>query len=190
MLWLAVSDGNHLRLLQESDAEELHRLIEMNRARLARWMAWAAEHQTPEQTLSFIRATRRQIAENDGFQAALVEDGRIIGVAGFPGIDWQNRATSLGYWLSQTEEGRGTMTRAVGALAEHAFSQWGLNRVEIRADVENVRSRAIPERLGFTREGTLRQAYRIGGDRYSDDVVYSMLAADWAAARSRETASR
>jgi ribosomal-protein-serine acetyltransferase len=189
MLWLAVSDGHHLRLLQESDAEELHGLIEMNRARLARWMAWAAE-QTPEQTLRFIRASRRQIAENNGFQAALVEDGRIIGVAGFPGIDWQNRATSLGYWLSQTEEGRGTMTRAVGALAEHAFSQWGLNRVEIRADVENVRSRAIPERLGFTREGTLRQAYRIGGDRYSDDVVYSMLAADWAAARSRETASR
>jgi ribosomal-protein-serine acetyltransferase len=51
-------------------------------------------------------------------------------------------------------------------------------RVEIRAAPENARSRAIPERLGFTQEGTLRQVERVD-DRYLDNVVYAMLAEDW-----------
>jgi ribosomal-protein-serine acetyltransferase len=110
---------------------------------------------------------------------AIASDAQIIGVVGFHGVDWQNRATSVGYWLSEEEEGRGIMTQAVAALVGHAFSRWRLNRVEIRADVRNTRSRAVPGRLGFREEGTLREAYRVSGDRYSDDVVYSMLASDW-----------
>ena len=51
-------------------------------------------------------------------------------------------------------------------------------RVEIRADVENLASRAIPERLGFQLEGVMRQSYRVVGERYSDDAVYSLLASD------------
>jgi ribosomal-protein-serine acetyltransferase len=141
-------------------------------------MAWAAK-QTPEQTLRFIQSTHRQIAEDDGFTAALVAGDRIVGVVGFHGIDWANRSASIGYWLSEDEQGRGTMTEAVRALVEHAFTQWKLNRVEIRADIENVRSRAVPERLGFHQEGVLRQAYRVNENRYSDDAVYSMLAAEW-----------
>lgn len=70
------------------------------------------------------------------------------------------------------------MTEAVRALTTHAFTVLKLNRVEIRAAVGNVRSRAIPERLGFSQEGVARQAERIG-DRYEDSVVYSMLATEW-----------
>jgi ribosomal-protein-serine acetyltransferase len=55
---------------------------------------------------------------------------------------------------------------------------WKLNRVEIRAAVANERSRAIPRRLGFTEEGVLRQAERVG-DRFVDHVLYAMLAEDW-----------
>jgi ribosomal-protein-serine acetyltransferase len=170
-----LANGRHLRPLDESDAAELYELVERNRARLAQWMAWAAE-QTPDQTLRFIHS---QIAQNDGLTAALVADDRIVGVVGFHGIDWPNRSASIGYWLSEDEQGRGTMTEAVRALVEHAFTHWRLNRVEIRADIENLRSRAVPERLGFHQEGVLRQAYRVSDDRYSDDAVYSMLASEW-----------
>jgi ribosomal-protein-serine acetyltransferase len=69
------------------------------------------------------------------------------------------------------------MTEAVRALVDHALSVWELNRVEIHAAAENRRSRAIPERLGFRQEGTLREAEFVDG-RYLDTVVYSMLAAD------------
>jgi hypothetical protein len=58
----------------------------------------------------------------------------------------------------------------VRGLTDHALTVWRLNRVEIRAAVENRRSRAIPERFGFHQEGTLREAERMG-DRYLDCVV-------------------
>jgi ribosomal-protein-serine acetyltransferase len=72
----------------------------------------------------------------------------------------------------------------VRLLVGHALSVWQLNRVEVRAAVENRRSRAIPERLGFRQEGTLRQAELVDG-RYLDSVMYSMLAADWHPTQSR-----
>lgn len=174
---LELSGARHLRPIEDGDADELHALIEANRGHLARWLAWA-QPQTPAQTREFIARAHRQRAANDGFQAVIVEDGRIVGMVGFHGIDWPNRATTLGYWLDHGAQGKGTMTEAVRALIDHAFAAWGLNRVEIRLDVENARSRALAERLGFTREGVLRQAMFLAGD-FHDDAVYSMLADDW-----------
>ncbi|HEV7586105.1 MAG TPA: GNAT family protein [Solirubrobacteraceae bacterium] len=174
---LRLPTGHELRPLEESDADELHALIDANRARLVRWMVWAEGH-TFERTLAFIRDAQRQLTEDNGFQAAIVSEGTIVGVAGFHGIDWPNRATTIGYWLGAGEEGRGTMTHAVRALVDHAFEQWELNRVEIRIDVENHRSRAVAERLGFVHEGTLREALRLA-DGFHDDAVYAMLVRDW-----------
>jgi ribosomal-protein-serine acetyltransferase len=171
--------GHQLRILEESDAEELYEVIDANRARLARWMVWA-EPQTREQTLAFIRATRKQLAENDGLQTAIVDPERIVGMVGFHSVDWENRSTSIGYWLAHAAEGSGTMTEAVSVLVGHALREWRLNRVEIRADVENFRSRALAERLGFRQEGTLRQAIKLA-DGYHDDALYAMLAQDWPA---------
>jgi ribosomal-protein-serine acetyltransferase len=70
------------------------------------------------------------------------------------------------------------MTRAVRSLVDHAIGAWRLNRIEIRAGVENLPSRRIPERLGFREEGRLLQVERVGG-RWVDFVLYAMLAADW-----------
>jgi ribosomal-protein-serine acetyltransferase len=166
-----------LRLLDESDADELYRLIDENRAHLAPWLPWASGH-TREATREFIRLTRRQAAANDGFQAALVCEGEIVGVAGFLSVNWPHGSTTIGYWLSERHQGRGLMTGAVRALVEHAFGEWDLHRVEIRAATENVRSRRIPERLGFREEGVLREAERIG-ERYNDLAVYAILAPEW-----------
>ena len=70
------------------------------------------------------------------------------------------------------------MTRRSARSSTMRSRSGTLNRVEIRAAPENRRSRAIPERLGFTEEGTLRQAERVG-ERYLDSAVYAMLAEDW-----------
>ena len=70
------------------------------------------------------------------------------------------------------------MTAAVSALVRYGFYTLKLNRVEIRAGIRNRRSRAIPERLGFRHEGTLRQAERLA-DRHVDHAVYGMLAGEW-----------
>jgi len=174
---LQTSKDAYLRLLKEADAQELHSLIEANRPYLARWLPWA-EGQTFDDTLGFIRRTRAQLTENDGFQAAVILGESIIGVIGYHSVDWGNRSTRVGYWLDEAQQGNGTMTAAVHLLIDHALSAWDLNRVEIRAAVENRRSRAIPERLGFRQEGTLRRAELIG-ERYLDSVLYGMLKAEW-----------
>jgi ribosomal-protein-serine acetyltransferase len=176
---LDIADDCYLRLFDEADAQELHGLIETNRAYLARWLPWA-RNQDFDDTLGFIRRTRSQLNDNDGFQLAVILAEGIVGVIGYHGVDWVNRSTRIGYWLDEGHQGKGTMTAAVRLLVDHALAVWDLNRVEIRAAVENRRSRAIPERLGFCREGTLRQAELIDS-RYLDSVVYSMLAADWPA---------
>jgi ribosomal-protein-serine acetyltransferase len=177
--WISVSESSDLRLLDEGDAQELHALINANRAYLARWMPWAAG-QTIADSVGFIRKAQRQLIGNDGFHTAIVCEDSIIGMIGYHGVDWSNRSTSIGYWLAETHQGRGTMTKAVHALVDHALAVWKLNRVEIRTAIENRRSRAIPERLGFHNEGTLREAERVG-DRYLDCALHSMLASNWQA---------
>lgn len=177
MFPLALTDRYSLRLFEDEDAEALHAVIEANRGHLKPWLPWA-ERQTLEATRDFIRRSRRQLADNNGFQAAILDRGRIIGSIGYHRVDWPHRATSIGYWLAADAQGHGVMTRAVSALLDCAFQRWSLHRVEIRAAVENHRSRAIPERLRFHREGTLRQAEFVSG-RYLDHVVYSMLAEEW-----------
>jgi len=173
---LSVTADIELRLFEEADAQELYALIEANRAYLAPWLPWAAG-QTFEDTLDFIRGTRSQASENEGFQTAVVTEGGIVGVIGYVSVDWANRSTRIGYWLDEGQQGKGTMTAAVRMLVDHALTTWRLNRVEIVVATENRRSRAIPERLGFREEGTLRQ-YQLVGGRYLDCVVYATLMAD------------
>ena len=178
MLRHELPSGAHLRLFEESDADELYALTDRNRAHLEPWLPWVPATRSAEDSLAFIRMTRQQIADNTGMSLAIVRDGAIVGTAGVHGVDWANRSTTIGYWLSADEQGRGTMTEAVRALVDHAFGAWELERVEILAAVDNARSRAIPERLGFVDEGVKRRA-EVVGDRVLDLAVYAMLSADW-----------
>jgi ribosomal-protein-serine acetyltransferase len=174
---LRLGDDARLRLLDEADAGELYALIDGDRERLAHWLPWA-RGQTLEATRSFIRATRRQLAEDDGMQTAIEVDGRIAGVVGVHGVSWLHGSTTIGYWLAEEFTGRGLMTAAVRAYARHAFGPWRLHRMELRAAVGNTRSQAVAERAGFVREGVLRGAERVG-DRHYDLVVYAALAPEW-----------
>jgi ribosomal-protein-serine acetyltransferase len=176
-------EAARLRLLEPDDAPELYALIAANRGYLSRWVPWAAG-QTLRDTEEFIASTRAQLAANDGFQVAVVPECEIVGVVGFHRVSWENRATSLGFWLAEAAQGRGTMTRAVRFLVDHAFGPWELHRVEIHAAPGNRRSRGVPERLGFREEALLRETERIG-DRYLDSVVYAILEDEWRAGQGR-----
>jgi ribosomal-protein-serine acetyltransferase len=178
---IALPGGAELRALEPGDGRELQALIEANRAHLAEWLPWAAG-QTRDDTERFIAWSREQLRNASGCQAAIVDRGVIVGVIGSHGIDRQHSSTRLGYWLAADAQGRGTMTQAVRAMLDEALDAWGLHRVEIRATVENERSRALIARVGFTFEGVAREAFRLGG-AFRDDAVYSMLAPDWGVLR-------
>lgn len=167
-----------LALLEPRHAESLFRAVDENRAHLRQWLPWLDLTESPADTLAFIHRTRQQLAENNGFQTALVYGGEIVGMVGHHGIEWSHRSTSLGYWLAEGAQGRGLMTAACRAYIDHAFGELGLNRVEIRAAVENRKSRAVAERLGFTQEGVVRDAEWLYG-RFVDHAIYGLLAREW-----------
>lgn len=101
-------------------------------------------------------------------------------------LDWTSRATEIGYWLAEAYQGQGLMTRTIYGACRYFFDELGLNRVEIRCDPANTRSRAIPERLGFTQEGLLRQVGTLSHGYY-DHVVYSLLAHEWQARQEKRS---
>jgi ribosomal-protein-serine acetyltransferase len=174
---LAIREGAVLRPYAEEDAADLTAVVAANREHLAQWLPWAATY-GHQDSLDYVAKARAQIEAEVGFEGAIVVGGEIVGGAGFHAVDRLNRSTSIGYWLAAEAQGSGLMTATVRALLDHAFGAWALHRVVIEAVVDNTRSRAIPERLGFTEEGVLREAKLVRG-RYEDAALYAMLASDW-----------
>lgn len=178
MLTHALKTDSQLRLLEETDAFELFALTDRNRVRLRQWLPFVDAAQSPDDSLAFIRMARKQLADNQGTHYGIFDQGKLAGVIGYHYIDWHNRFTSIGYWLGEQYQGKGLVTTAVRSLLDNAFHRWKLNRVEIRVATENLKSQAVPERLGFVKEGVLRQHEWLH-DHFVDHISYSMLASEW-----------
>jgi ribosomal-protein-serine acetyltransferase len=111
-------------------------------------------------------------------------DGEFAGSVGCHAIDWANRACSIGYWIESRRQGQGIVTRSVADMLDYLLDSQRLHRVVIQCAVDNHRSCAIPKRLGFTKEGVLRHAERVG-DRWLDLVTWSILEDEWRQRRPR-----
>lgn len=175
---LTVDDHLFLRPLGMYDAEELFTLTHQCRQYLREWLPWVDATQSIRDTKLFIESVLRQHASNNGFQAGIWFDETLAGVIGFHRMDWLNRSTSIGYWLGKQFQGRGIMTKSAKKLVDYSFKEINLHRVEIRCAVQNHKSRAIPERLGFANEGCVREAEWLY-DHFVDHTIYGMLARDW-----------
>jgi len=173
-----ISDRHLVRLPAVSDADELFRLTDQNRDHLRQWLPWINNSTCVDDTRRVIQSGLRQFANHQGFHAVICFDDQIVGVVGFHAIDWNHRLTSIGYWLAESHQGRGLMTASCRAVIEHAFQVWNVNRIVIRCATGNHRSQAIPERLGFQREGVQRQAEWLY-DHFVDLINYSLLRSDW-----------
>ena len=175
---LPVDAGVELRILEEWNAEELYQLIERNRAHLHRWLPWVDYETSVEKSRNFVQHSLQRYMENDGFNLGIFYRGRLAGVIGYHSVNWPNKHVEIGYWLGAEFEGKGLVTSACRTLLAFAFEKLMLNRVAILCAAGNARSRAIPERLGFTQEGVLRDGEWLY-DHFVDLVVYSMLAREW-----------
>jgi len=178
---IAVSDplldlGNELevRVLQPDDAEELFERIVGERERLRRWMPWADTTRSIDDARSFIEHTR---ATEDLDGLGIFVEGALVGGIGLlfegSGIDGE-----LGCWVVSSHEGRGVAARACGGLIELAFGQLSLHRISVLVAADNLRSVAFVERLGFTREGLVREGTR-ADTGFQDLVLYGLLEQEW-----------
>ncbi len=182
MIRIPVEDGLFLKTLELRDAEDLLPLVDANRMYLREWLPWLDMTRDIDEMIAFVDSAVRQQAAGLGFQAGIWYHGGIIGIIGYHHLEWANRSTCIGYWIDHRSQHRGLMTKSCRALVQYAFEDWHLNRVEIRCAVGNLKSRAIPERLGFRAEGTLREAEWLY-DHYVDHVVYGMVSSEWKSLR-------
>lgn len=173
-----IAPGLEMRLLDTGDAKPLYMLADRNRQRLRRWLPWVDQTRSQEDVRLFILRVLEQYHANLGPQTGIWLDGSLCGTVGCHPIDWSNRNCSLGYWIDSAQEGKGVITRCCVAMLDYLFDELGLHRAEIRCGTGNQRSCAIPERLGFTREGVVREAEWVN-DRWVDLVVWGILEEEW-----------
>jgi len=91
---------------------------------------------------------------------------------------WTVPAFSIGYWVRPSAEGFGYVTEAVGLIVNYATDVLQAQRIEIACDPENIRSAAVPKRLGFHLEGRLRNVYRYPDGRLCDELVFALTPTD------------
>lgn len=181
MFRLPLDDSSELRLLEPRHAPELFAAVDANREMLRQWLPWVDASKTVDDTREFIEDSLRKLADQRAVTAGVWSEGRCAGVLGASLSDLAPNA-EIGYWLTAEFQGRGLMTRAVSVMLTYLFEERGLRRVEIQCATANVRSCAIPERLGFKLEGVRREAERVG-DRYHDLNHYALLRTEWQARR-------
>jgi ribosomal-protein-serine acetyltransferase len=166
-----------LKIIEVKDAQRIFELIDNSRSYLREWLPWIDYSNKIEDTKEFIEAGRKNFAESKSMSTVILFNREIVGIAGFNEINWLNKTAYIGYWLGEEYQGKGIMTRVAQALTNYAFQHLNLNKVEIRVAVDNKKSRSIPEKLGFTNEGCIRQAEWLY-DHYVDHIIYGILKTD------------
>jgi RimJ/RimL family protein N-acetyltransferase len=128
----------------------------------------------------FLTACRQMAEDGTGARLALdrVPDGAFLGWCSLKRWNPQHRSASLGYCFEEAAWGHGYATEAAGALLRWAFDTLDLNRVQAETDTRNVASARVLEKLGFVREGTLREDCVVDGE-VSDSWVYGLIWREW-----------
>lgn len=170
-----------IRPFEHADAQELFERIDASRASLGPWLPWVEETTDADDLRETIARMRGRWETREDLAVGVFrrDDGRLLGGSGLHRIDWDLRGFEIGYWLATEAEGRGYMSECAAALTRMAFEALDAWRVEIRVDPENVRSIAIPRRLGFALEGTLRRS--MPGDEPGvprDQAVFAIVRGD------------
>jgi RimJ/RimL family protein N-acetyltransferase len=104
-------------------------------------------------------------------------NGELLGSVGVAWVgDPEQRVAEVGYWMRKDQRSRGLATRAVQLASRWALRALGCERLQLRADVENVPSQRVAEKAGFTREGVLRSVhFNPRRNRRVDFVMFSLL---------------
>ncbi|MEM7587332.1 MAG: GNAT family N-acetyltransferase [Acidobacteriota bacterium] len=170
-----------LRWLVDSDVPALFEIF--SDAEVARFWSSPAQRELAEAE-KLLAEIRRDFEKRDLFQwgVARRRDDRVIGTCTLAGIDTRNRRAEIGFALGRSYWKRGYMMEALPMLLDFAFDELDLHRLEGDVDPRNQASIKALERLGFQREGYLRERWIVGGE-ICDTVYYGLLDREWRASR-------
>lgn len=138
-------------------------------------LPWVATDQTPDSAEAYCRNGEANFLTRKDLPFFVFErsSGRLVASVGLHRTVWQTPKTEVGYWCRSSETGKGFVTEAVNALADYAFRHLGAVRVELVADEENLASRRVAERTGFTLEAILRSERRAPDASLRNTCIYA-----------------
>jgi ribosomal-protein-serine acetyltransferase len=177
MFALPISPNLELRHFDLHHAPVLLELVTKSRSHLSQFLAFS-EDATLLSSTDFIRRSRQKLVTGAGCNFGIWRGQSLLGSVSLFDINHAHRKAEVGYWLGQAHLGQGIMPQALGGLLDFAFSQLGLNRVQLRCATTNHASRRVAQKLGFVPEGVAREDRLLRGERISHEV-WAMLARDW-----------
>lgn len=176
---LTINDNQFLEKLSISHAEGLFNAIDQNRKFLRKWLPFVDFTNKIADTERFVRSILEKPVDKRDEVYVIWYNYEFAGLIGFKDADRINDKIEIGYWLTEKMTGKGIATMAVHKMVNLAFRNMDMNRVQIRCGVGNVKSSAIPRRLGFSYEGIERNGER-HNHTYIDLEVFSLLKHEWA----------
>ena len=185
---IKVDDALSLRLHEPRYADEVYEVVQTNRAHIGRWMPFTCDSYNLEASREHAKDSLQGFADRTKITLTVLEHGKVVGSTGWTGWNQQTlfdgrlsyATADIGYWLAADATGRGLMTRAVRAMTQLAFEEYGLERLTIHAEPENEASWRVAERVGYRYEGLLRGVARFDG-RVVNHKLYAALAGEWSA---------
>lgn len=174
-----------LQRFTKRDAPTLDEAIRVSLADLNQWLPWARLDYTTSDTTAFIRDSLQAWKEERAWDYSVRsrEDPRKhLGNVSFWTVSKLGKIAEIGYWVRSDETSRGFCTEAVDRLLEETFDSLGYHKVVLRIAVGNDASDRVAEKLGFTREGVLREELLIRGN-WVDHSLWSLLDREYRAAR-------
>ncbi|CAN5537153.1 GNAT family protein [soil metagenome] len=178
MLKFQISDEIQLRPVSDENAAEIFATVKENFEHLRPFLHWVTSDYSFESVKQFIVESQKASAEKERQNFGIFFNRKFVGAVGFVHFNWNSKNTEIGYWIDKDFEGNGIITKSCQALIKYAFEELKMNRIEIHCAAENVKSRAVPERLDFKQEGMLRQS-EWRHTRFYDMAIYGLLKTDW-----------
>lgn len=177
-----------LRVPQTGGGAQLNEAIAESIDDLRAWMPWAKEVPPLEESEEYCRrAQAKFLAREDmGLQLFLRDEvgtqSTLIGGSGLHPCDWQVPSFEIGYWCRTQYQGQGYISEAVRAITQFGFEVANAQRLRIRCDSRNARSRRVAERCGFQFEGEFRNdSLSADGETLRNTLVFSLLPDEWRA---------
>ena len=167
-----------LRVPRPGDGSVVNHAIRDSIKELKMWLPFAQTTPTFEETELNLREAYISFLKRESVRYLIFhkESNEFIGVTSFEGISWDVPKTQIGYWIHTKFSGNGYMQEAVNELTNLGLNQLKMNRIEIRCESTNLKSRSIPEKLGFELEGTLRNDdLSADGSKLTDTCIYAKV---------------
>ncbi len=174
---IRVNDSIRLEKVKLSMAQEIFATLDSERDYLKTWLPFVEYTNQVSDTEKFLQSVTNDSKFRKNEIYSIWYNESFAGLIGFNEIDWINKKSEIGYWLSEKMQGKGIVTACTKKLIQYGFNKLKLNRIQIKVAVGNDKSAAIPKRLGFTFEGIEREG-ELHSDRFYNLEIYSCLKSD------------